>query len=219
MVMGADFSSHQCFTGNSDTLKIRSIIIDEIRQSMIEMEYREIDSEQQADRSFVVGPMERWIWVGDSTGSTDNCDCQAFTELSRRLSKLVPMVDILMSDSAAVHFYLYANERLIDKYGNAAFPFYKFKTPEEASEFIGKPELWEPYPQNSSQIEKLRSVWVQKWEANVILSQTMQLFEMNPLFYYVGYTHDDEGIGIKYDRFLFENDVTPTGFNELHFQH
>ena len=50
-----------------------------------------------------------------------------------------------MSDSAAVHFYLYRQGELVDKYGNAAFPFVKFKSEAEVLPFRGKVELWTDY--------------------------------------------------------------------------
>lgn len=83
-------------------------------------------------------------------------------------------VDVLMSDSAAIHFYSYIGGELVDKYGNAAFPFFQFKTSEEVSEFQGKLELWVRYLQDVHDITVLRSLWVQEWGADKILSQTMQ---------------------------------------------
>jgi hypothetical protein len=122
-----------------------------------------------------------------------------------------------MSDSAAIHFYSYVGGKLVDKYGNAAFPFDKFKTDEEAFEFRGKPELWVSYLEDVNDIAALRSVWVQEWGADEILFQTMNLFGMNPLFYYVGYTHDDEGLPMKYTDYL-EGKLNQSVFDELHFQ-
>jgi hypothetical protein len=148
--MGADFSNHQCFVGKAQSTEMRSAIIRQIRAVMNEAAYQQTFSEHQAERSFVIGPPERWIWIGDSAGSTEtSSDPEDFHRLSLRLSQIAPVVDIWMSDSAAIHFYLYTEGGIVDKYGNAAFPFFKFKTSEEASKFQGKPELWARYLQVS----------------------------------------------------------------------
>lgn len=215
--MGADFSNHQCFVGEAQPTEVRSALICQIQIAMSEMGYQQISSENQAERSFVIGPAERWIWIGDSAGSTETADSGAFRQLSLRLSEIAPVVDVLMSDSAAIHLYSYIGGELVDKYGNAAFPFFQFKTSEEASEFQGKPELWIRYLQDVNDLKALRSFWVQEWGADRILSQTMTLFGMNPLFYDVGYTHDDEGVPMKYTEYL-AGKINQSVFNELHFQ-
>lgn len=215
--MGTDFSNHQCFVREAQPAKVRSAIIRQIQIVMSEIGYQQISFEKQAGRSFAIGPAERWLWIGDSAGSTETADSEAFHRLSLRLSEIAPVVDVLMSDSAAIHFYSYVEGELVDKYGNAAFPFFQFKTSEETSEFQGKPEQWVRYLQDVNDVTALRSLWMQEWGADRILSQTIDLFGMNPLFYDVGYTHDNEGVSMKYMEYL-AGEINPSIFDELHFQ-
>lgn len=99
---------------------------------------------------------------------------------------------------------------------NAAFPFFKFKTEEEAAEFKGHPELWTEYLIPLYTADDLRKVWVQDWGADAILSNTVKLFGWDLGLAFVGYTPDDEGLGIKYEEYLRLE--SPEGFTELHFR-
>ena len=60
-------------------------------------------SDADADRSIFVGPPDRWIFVGDSAGSTEDADPDAFDSLSNCLSFIAPTLSVKMSASAIVH--------------------------------------------------------------------------------------------------------------------
>lgn len=214
--MGDDFRNRQCYVGDgagdATRLRIQQTILD----ALTSLGYSEVSSEAEATRSLVIGPAGRWNFVGDTTRSTEDADPIAFAALSTALSTVLPVVDIHMSDTAAVHIHLYKGGSLVDKYGNAAFPFFKFKTDEEAAEFKGNPDLWAEYLLPPNTANDLRAVWVQDWGADSILSDTAKLFGWDPDLSFVGYTLDDEGLGIKYDEYLqLEN---RQGFTELHFR-
>jgi hypothetical protein len=216
--MGGDFSNHQCFVGKANAQEVRRRLISEILSTLNNAGYEQITNEAEADRSIVVGPADRWIFIGDTDGTTGTGDTDAFEQLSLSISKLIPVVDIVMSDSAAVHFYLYYQGELVDKYGNAAFPFVKFKSEAEALPFRGKVELWTDYWLETKQAAILRSVWVQKWGADKILADTAKLFGWHPHLCQVGYTYDDEGLPIKYNDYLsFLGETDFTSFDEFHF--
>lgn len=213
--MGADFSSHWIRTAET---KNRDVVFDAIRVAMRADGLSEIAEEAHADRSFVVGPERTWTFIGDTTGSTESANATAFDSLSRALSDAVgPVVDIKMSDQAAVHFYLYRQGRLVDKFGNLAFPFYEFKR-EEATEFRGRPELWADLLLSPDSVDTLRSAWQGGQDANYLLMTTGELLGLDDGLLSIGYTYDDEGIAIKYDEILPESEIDLSAFQELHFR-
>jgi hypothetical protein len=216
--MGADFSTHWFFVGNAEAFSIRTAVIAQLRQILRQSDYLEVEKEEDAERSLVVGPSERWIFIGDSAGSTETADPEGFHNLSQSLSYLGPVIDINMSDSAAVHFYLYRQGRQVDKFGNGAFPFFPFASEAEAKPYRSKPELWADLLRSPDTVNELRPAWVQEWKADAILSATSRLFGWNPVLSYVGYTFDDEGIPMKYDEFLHDSKVELSAFSEYHFK-
>jgi hypothetical protein len=215
--MGADFSNHRLFAGMADATACRTAAIGALRSFFLDNDFEEVAEEDDADRSVVVGPPGRWIFVGDSAGSTECADPEAFDALSRALSSQAPLVSSKMSDDAALHFYLYRQGRLEDRFGNAAFPFFAFATEEEALAFRGKPELWGDLLVDPTQVPALCAAWVQQWRARDILSTTAQLLGWEPELLWVGYTYDDEGIPMKYDELLRDSEVNLQGFEEFHF--
>jgi hypothetical protein len=48
-------------------------------------------------------PPDRWIFVGDSAGSTEDTDPDPFDSLSNCLSFIAPTLSVKMSDSAILH--------------------------------------------------------------------------------------------------------------------
>ena len=222
--MGDDFRNRQCYAGEGADVATRSGILETIINALTSSGYNQAASEADATRSLVVGPVGRWVFVGDSAGGAEGGDSAAFDALTLTLSEALPVVDVQMSDTAAVHIHLYKDGALLDRYGNAAFPFFRFKTEEEAAEFKGRPELWAEYlipPHNAGE---LRKVWVQDWGAGAILSRTAEMFGWDSELAFVGYTLDAEGLGIKYDEYLrIKNrrdltEQTRQGFTELHFR-
>jgi hypothetical protein len=216
--MGADFSSRWFFAGVSDPPGSRTAVVDHLRRALHQAGFQEVAGEEDAERSLVVGPAGRWIFTGDSAGSTAWADPDGFAALSRALSALGPVVDVQMSDSAAVHFYLYRQGRLVDKFGNAAFPFNRFATEEEAAQYRGRLELWVDLLPSPDTVRALRSVWVQEWRASEILAETGQLLGWDPELLWVGYTFDDEGIPTRYDDFLRHSGIELEAFSEYHFK-
>jgi hypothetical protein len=181
--------------------------------------YLEVAREADAARSLVVGPAGRWLFTGDSAGSTEWADPDGFESISRALSSLGPVVDVQMSDSAAIHLSLYRQGQLVDRFGNAAFPFYDFATEAEAAPYRGRPELWVDLLLSPDTVGALRSAWVQEWQASAIMAETGQLLGWDPKLYWVGYTFDDEGIPTKYDDFLRYSGVELESFDEYHFKY
>jgi hypothetical protein len=216
--MGVDFSSRWFFAGTSDAAGARSALVDRLRRALHQAGFQEVTREADAERGLVVGPAGRWVFTGDSAGSTEWADPDGFEALSLALSTLGPVVDVKMSDSAAVHFYLYRQGRLVDKFGNAAFPFDRFATEEEAAPYRGKPELWADLLLSPDTVGALRSVWVQEWRASEILAETGRLLGWGPELLWVGYTFDDEGIPTTYDDFLRHSGVEVEAFDEYHFK-
>jgi hypothetical protein len=215
--MGADFSNHWYFAG-AGAASTRSALLVHLHEALHRAGFQEVAKEEDADRSLVVGPAGRWVFIGDSAGSTECADPESFDALSRAASALGPVVDVAMSDSAAVHFYLYRLGRRIDQFGNAAFPFYRFATEDEAAPYRGRPELWADLLLDPATLGALRSAWVQEWRADEILAETGRLLGWEPELMWVGYTFDDEGIPTKYDEFLAHSGVPLEAFNEYHFK-
>jgi hypothetical protein len=216
--MGADFSCHWFFAGTGDTGRARTAVVDRLRLAMQQAGFLEVPGEEDADRSVVIGPAGRWVFVGDSAGSTEWADPEGFAALSRALSTLGPVVDVKMSDSTAIHFYLYRQGREIDAFGNAAFPFYRFATDEESTPYRGRPELWADLLLSPDTVGALRTAWVQEWKAAEILLDTARLLGWPPELLWVGYTFDDEGIPTKYDELLRHSGAQLDAFSEYHFK-
>ncbi len=216
--MGADFSSRWFFAGDTDTVATRATVVECLRHALNHTGFQEVENEESADRSLVVGPAGRWVFIGDSAGSTMTANVEAFEALSREFSTLGSVVEIHMSDSATVHFYLYKHGHCVDRFGNAAFPFYRFKTEQEAAPYRGRPELWSGLLLSADTVAALQAVWVQDWRASEILAETGELMGWEPELLWVGYTFDDEGIPTKYDEFLYGSGVALDAFNEYHFK-
>jgi hypothetical protein len=216
--MGADFSSHRLFVGEEgDAMRLRASAVAELRRFFQRSGFEEIADEDKAERSVVIGPAGRWLFIGDSAGSTEWADSEGFDALALALSTQAPVVDTKMSDDATVHFYPYRDGRQLDRFGNAAFPFYRFASEEEAACYWGKQELWRDLLVDPGQVPDLRAAWTQDWQAGAILAATALLLGWDDQLLWVGYTYDDEGIPIKYDEFLRGSEADLAGFEELHF--
>jgi hypothetical protein len=224
--MGDDFSNRQCYVGDRPVDAIRSHILEAIVNELKSSGYSEVELEDEATRALVIGPTARWIFIGDTTGSTDVSDPTAFTDLSLGLSSVTPTVDVLMSDSSIVHLHLYKDGTLIDKYGNGAFPLSSFGTRAEAAKFKGNPELWAEYLVSPYSADDLRKIWYQVignspgiWRedrnATSILARTADILGWDPDLCFIGYTYDEEGIGYKYSEYSRFKDRQ--GFTELYF--
>lgn len=202
----------------TEPAKARDAVVERLRVALRHAGFEDISSEKDAERSLVVGAGGRWVFTGDSASSDDWTSPGGYDALSRDLSTIGAVVDVKMSDDAAVHFYLHRHGRLIDQFGNSAFPFFRFASEEEAAPYRGRPELWSDLLVSPDATRTLRSVWVQERSATDILTQTGKLFGWHPQLTWVGYTSDNEGIPTKYDEYLKELGVEVEGFTELHFK-
>lgn len=216
--MGADFSSHQVFCGAGDHVSFREAAVQSLAGHLMAEGYVPTEGEKESGRSFVVGPPGRWLHVGDSAGSTERSDPEAFEAVSRVLSFAHPVADIQVSDSAAVHFSLYRAGALVDKYGNMGFPFIRFPTVQAAREYRGQPDLWADLLVGGGRVDDLRDAWTQwgGWPADTILNKTAGLFGWSPELVRVGYSHDLEGGLIRWDEYL-QDEVDLAGFEEFHW--
>ena len=106
--MGADYSNHWLFTGVPDARARPGEVIAVVARAFAELGLVEVATESSSDRSVVLAPAGRWVFIGDTAGTTDTADPEGFEALSRALSTLGPVVDINMSDSAIVHIHLSA---------------------------------------------------------------------------------------------------------------
>src|SRR5262249_35830792 len=147
------------------------------------------------------GPPERWIFIGDSAGSTAYVDREAFDAFSRALSSVGPVIDTMMGDSHVIDFYLYRDGQLLDKFSIGTFPSFRFTSDKEAATHRGQPNLWVEFLSDRESLVALRSAWTQGRDANEILSSTSQHFGWNSELS-VGYTFDYEGIPEKYSDHL-----------------
>jgi len=219
--MGADFSCHHCFTAAADARGRRQELLRHLTSSMRRAGYVPPSAPEGIqgfmERCLVIGPPGRWIFVGDSAASTGDRAC--FEQLSRDLSTLVPVVDIHMSDSAAVHFSLYEQGQLRDQFGNLAFPFCAFATDAEARALRGQPERWTRYLLDPTQTGALRAAWVQglRSRATEILERTAALLGWHPVLCTTGYTVHPDGVPMSYKEYVAGR-MDLAGFREYHFR-
>ena len=211
--MGFDYNNLQIFTGNSDPNTVRNAIIARI-ESISETK---VDGDQDAARSIVIGPPGRWIHVGDSAGSTERVDRVAFEALALKLSHVAPTMSVQMSDSAIVHFHLYENGSLVDKFGNGIFPFYRFDSEEASAPFRGDMEKWKLFLRSHESVESLREAWSQDGYADTIVESTAKLFGIHPELIQVGFTTFNEEDEIKYSDWLQDELLGLGQFDEFHF--
>ncbi len=122
-----------------------------------------------------------------------------------------------VSDSAVVHFSLDTDGQIVDKFGNGLFPFFLFKSEQEAQPCKGVIKKWIPFLKSPDRARDLREVWSQSNDTNGIIFNTAKLFGINSELMRVGYSTFDESEEIKYDQWLEEEDISLNSFDELHF--
>ena len=216
--MGVDVSNHWLFVGGSNPGVVRGAAVDVIRQALAGAGLHEVPTEQEALRSIVVAPAGRWLFVGDTAGTTDCADPEAFNALSLALSALGPVVDFNLSDSAVVHIHLSRDGRLVDTFGNGMFPFFPFKDDEQAAPYRGEPEKWADLLATPHRPADLRAVWQCDADAKVVVAETARLLGLHLELVWTGYTCDYDGAPEKYDEFLLDaSGVDLRTFEEHHF--
>ena len=221
--MGDDFSSMKVFAARNPE-DVRAEVVRDLPLYMATRGLGSADGERTSVRSIVVGPAGRWIHIGDTAGSTETADPEAFDSLASHLSTLAPVVSIKVSDSAAVHFELREGGALVDIFGNMRFPFYYFADEREAEPYSGHPEAWRHLLKDDGRLSMLREAWTQASQGKVeqgdcdrILAETADLLGLDQDYLTVGYTHDMDGVALPYREYLSGIGASIEGFDELHF--
>ncbi len=218
--MGYDYASRQLFCRGADLSTCRQDAVRLIRGTLLESGYREVAREDEADRSLVVGPPGRWLFIGDTAGTTRTHDWDAFHALTAALSTSSPVAEIEMSDTCVLHLTLYRSGEKVDTFGTGIFPWWLFESEEQAAEYAGHPEQWEDLLPPEASVDALRAAWAVRTppgDVTEILDTTAALFGWDPELIEVGYTRGGEGIPIRYDQFLDLPDEERIAFTELHF--
>ena len=211
--MGYDYTSIHVFSQRDGPLATRSEII--ARLPLI-LSGRAVPP-SEANRSVVVGPPSRWVFVGDSSSATEDGDPDALQKLIDGLSMIAPTLAIHMSDSACVHMYLRHHGRLIDKFGTGIFPFYSFRSDEEAAPFQGVVERWAPFTKDTSGPAALRAVWDSQEGAESVVRMTAEVLGIRPELAGCGFTVFDEAEEIHFREWLQDCSVLSEPFEEFHF--
>ena len=211
--MGYDYSNIQIF-GDVAAKHVHSEATKLIRSELGDI----TPDEESAIRSLVVGPPNRWVFVGDSHGSTLTADGDSFTMLATKLSRISSTICVDMSDCAVVHFRLYEDGELVDKFGNGMFPCMNFANAEESLSFNGSVEKWTRFLRRPYDEAWLREAWSQESNANSIVADTAELFGIHPDLISVGYSVFDEANEIKYNGWLNWSSSDFELFDEYHIQ-
>jgi hypothetical protein len=211
--MGYDYSSIHVFAQADGPAPTRSRIIDRLKDIL---PGRPVAA-REANRSIVVGPTDRWIFVGDSSGATDDGDPDAHEALIHELSMIAPTLAIHMSDSACVHLYLRHNGELIDKFGTGNFPFYPFNTAEEVASFRGIEDRWAPFTLDATGPASLRNAWDTKYNEDGIVKTTAEVLGIHPELAGCGFSIFDEATEIYFRDWVEDEALLSRQFDEFHF--
>ena len=211
--MGYDYSSIHVFSGDNDPELIRGQIINSLPEIITGLPVAKCE----ANRSIVIGPPSRWIFVGDTSSQTDDGDRKALDRLIKNLSLLAPTLAIHMSDSACVHLYLIHNGDMLDKFGTGIFPFYPFRSEEDVESFKGIEKKWTAYSLEINGAVSLRSIWDTKNNADGIVKTTADILGIHPELAGCGYTIFDEADEIYYRDWIDDKLLLSKEFSEYHF--
>jgi len=221
--MGDDYTNrHLLLEGRTTT---RDDIVEVIRVSMRESGYME-DYTDAANRRIAIGPDGKWITLYDSAGNGEDWDQPAFERLSKNLSKLVPVVDTHMDDSATVHFTLWLSGSVVDRFdsghaiGQPLAEENRFsinRIPGSDAPPSGHPDLWALVLQDASLNDTLKSAW-NKTRANEILGDVADTLGWHPLYSAAGYTIDYDGVPVYFREHFEDDGLDVSGFTEMHFR-
>ncbi len=130
--MGADFRNIKIFVNRESNLeKEKQILIDALDKKMKQENFIEVNSEEESNWSYIlINDKSGWLHFGEIGMNNDR------DEFPKYISNMFPTIQIQVSDDAAVRFILYENGKIEDKYANMDFPFFAFKTREEADEYF-----------------------------------------------------------------------------------
>lgn len=206
--MGDDHCSRMVFAARSDAAALRLAIVGRVTSHLLTHGLVPVPARTEESRNIVVGPPDRWIFVGDSAGTTFS-DEPAFIELSASLSTLAPVVEVFMEDSCVLRLNLYRDGKRVDRVADRQGLFKPFASPDEARAYAGRPELWldlvanpaspqdDPAPSvadwEDSSMRVIRAAWSASRPA------VDRLYELEAIFGFgghawCGFTNDSEGI-------------------------
>ena len=179
--------------------------------------YVEVSGRREATRSIAVGPEGRWICLYDSAGNGDDADPTAFESLALHLSQVAPVVDIHMSDSAALQMLFYRSGRQVDQVADSLGIGHAWGSYEQRGEYQGNPEEWADVLIDRRQAPFLRHAW-QENDSNRMLAETASILGWHPLLCAVGYTIDYDGVPVYYKDHLKGEPVDTSVFVEHHYR-
>lgn len=211
--MGDDYTNRQILLANRSVT--RDDVVEAIRMSMKSNGYME-DYTDAANRRIAIGPQGKWLSVYDSAGSGEDWDEPAFVRLSEDLSRLAPLVETRMDDSASVQFQLYFSGALVAQHRS---------DPDRASGAVLWPEappgdnadLWAVVFQDPALAQRLRTAWSAE-NPDEILSNIADVLDWHPLYCTSGYTIDYDGVPVYFREYFADDGVDVSGFTEMHFR-
>ena len=216
--MGDDFSNRMLFAGEEDPAQFRRRVIASTEETMRAMGYRleamGYFDEAEEGRALVFGPPERWLFMGDTAGSTEFADRDAWQHLTIALSHQAPLIEVFMSDSCCVHIKLWRDGLLEDTIGNGEMPFGAL-TERAREELGGDPAKWRELLAEGVAFEDFARRWDIESSCYELLVTATQCFGWHQELAGTGYSIDFDGIFSKYDpEFMSLQD---DDFVELHW--
>lgn len=196
--MGSDWRINKIYVGDSKRDRPFHGLPDILEKKKLKDGFREVDLEEDSNWSyFLIEEGARWLHFAD-LGKNEHLD-----EFPLYISEYFPLIQLEVSDSAALRITLFENNEMKDIYMNMQFPFYSFETEEEASVYKGDFNNWVPYLDENRPVE-IEEVWLfpttkgrQKSPAlsfDSLFDSTHLLFGWNKELGDVGYSHDFDGI-------------------------
>ena len=207
-IMGVDFANYQVFAGNSGAEELHCNLVSQIPDLMAKNGFQTTIQGDGVDRTVVIGPPGRWIWIYDSYATGINPTKHEVGQLATELSVYGAVVNIAVYDSSMIHFFLYNKGRKVDQFVNApSFYIWYMKkwqpqTKHKEDDFYGQPERWTEILTDSTTLEELRQAWQQKLP-NDILQQTAHLVGWDLGSCQGGYiVSDDDYADFRYDEYF-----------------
>jgi|GEM_PF-5005005 hypothetical protein len=216
--MGDDFSNRMLFAGEEPPALFRQRIIAFTDTFMREQGYLSKEppyfDETFEGRALTFGPPGRWLFMGDTSGSTECVDTEAWQDLTIALSKQAPVVDAAMSDSCCLHLQLWRGGERQDIIGNGELPF-GARTDSARRELCGHPERWRDLLLEHVAFSEFEQRWNMEHSCYELLRVAIDVFGWPPGLSATGYSLDFDGIFSKYEPEDF--DLTEDDFTELHW--
>lgn len=216
--MGDDFSNRMLFAGDEPPGLFRERIIAFTDRFMRERGYLERAApyfdETFEGRALTFGPAGRWLFMGDTAGSTECSDREAWRALTEALSTQAPLADVLMSDSCCVHIQLWRDGVQEDVIGTGELPFGGM-TESARRELCGHPERWRDLLLEEVEFSDFEQRWDMELYCFDLIRTAIEMFGWPAGLAATGYSLDFDGIFSKYEPEEF--DLTEEDFTELHW--